>query len=82
MPTVTERSIRQHGISSMNDQLKNGPVWIVSDNTPKYVILFADDFQRLRHEAFVQECLQSVEEYKNGQAQPTTVEELLSAFDE
>ena len=82
MPTVTEHTIRQRGISAMNEQLKNGPVWIVSDNTPKYVILFADDFRRIRHEAFVQECLQSVEEYRNGQARPTTVEELMSAFDE
>ena len=51
-------------MSALNDQLRDGPVWIIANNTPKYVVLFAEDFQRMRHEMFVQECHESAAELR------------------
>lgn len=79
--TVPAQEIKRRGISALNEQLKNGPVWVISNNTPKYVVLLADEFRHIRHEAFVEGCLQSEAEYKAGLATPTTVDELMSAFD-
>jgi PHD/YefM family antitoxin component YafN of YafNO toxin-antitoxin module len=69
-------------MSVMNESLAHGPVWVISNNTPKSVVMLADEFKRMRHEAFVNECLQSEAEYRAGLAKPTTVEELMKAFDE
>ena len=82
MATIPAQVIKRRGMSAMNAQLKDGPVWVIANNTPKYVVLFADDFRKMRHEAFVQGCLQSDEECRAGLAKPTTVAELMSAFDE
>ena len=69
-------------MSALNAQLKDGPVWVIANNTPKYVVLLADDFRRMRHEAFVNGVLESEAEYRAGLSTPTTVDELMSAFDE
>jgi len=79
--TVPAQVIKRRGISALNTQLKDGPVWIIANNTPKYVVLFADDFRRMRHEAFVEGCLQSDAECREGLATSATVEDLMSAFD-
>ena len=42
----------------------------------------ADDFRRMRHEAFVEGCMQSDAECRAGLATPATVGGLMSAFDE
>lgn len=80
--TMPAQEIKRHGMSVMNEQLASGPVWVITNNVPKYVVMFADDFRRMRHEAFVEGCLQSEAEYKAGLGQRTTVEELMSAFDD
>ena len=80
--TVPAQTIKRRGMSALNEQLKDGPVWVIANNTPKYVVLLADDFRRLRHEMFVQECHESMAELRAGQGKPTTVDELMATFDE
>ncbi|MBQ5530927.1 MAG: prevent-host-death protein [Kiritimatiellae bacterium] len=80
--TIPAQEVKRRGMSALNEQLKDGPVWIIANNTPKYVVLFADDFRRMRHEAFVEGCLRSDAECRAGLAAPATVEGLMSAFDE
>ena len=65
--TMPAQEVKRRGMSALNEQLKNGPVWVIANNTPKYVVLFADDFKRLRHEAFVDGVLESEAEYRAGQ---------------
>lgn len=79
--TMPAQEIKRRGMSVLNESLAQGPVWVISNNVPKYVVMFADDFKRLRHEAFVRECQQSEEEYKAGLAKSVTVDELMKAFD-
>ena len=80
--TMPAQVVKRRGMSALNAQLKDGPVWIIANNTPKYVVLFADDFRRMRHEAFVEGCLQSDAERRAGLATPATVDDLMSAFDD
>ena len=80
--TMPAQEVKRRGMSALNEQLKNGPVWVIANNTPKYVVLFADDFKRLRHEAFVDGVLESEAEYRAGLSTPTTVSELMTAFDD
>ncbi len=80
--TMPAQTIKRRGMSALDTQLKDGPVWVFANDMPKYVVLFADDFRRMRHEAFVEGCIQSDAECRAGLAKPATVEELMSAFDE
>ena len=76
--TMPAQVVKRRGMSALNEQLKDGPVWIIANNTPKYVVLFADDFKRMRHEAFVNGVLESEAEHRAGLAKTGTVEELMS----
>ena len=76
--TMPAQEIKRRGMSALNASLAHGPVWVVSNNTPKYVVMFADDFKRMRHEAFVNECLRSEAEYRAGHFKRTTPSELMS----
>jgi len=76
--TIPAQEIKRRGMSVMNEKLASGPVWVISNNTPKYVVLFADDFRRMRHEAFVAETLQSKAEYRAGLGKRTTAKELMA----
>ena len=75
---VPAQEIKRRGISALNESLASGPVWVVSNNKPKYVVMFAEDFKRMRHEMFVADTLRSVEEYKAGLATKTTAKELMA----
>lgn len=76
--TIPAQEIKRRGMSVLNEKLASGPVWVISNNTPKYVVLFADDFRRMRHEAFVAECLQSKAEYEAGNYKVGTAKELMA----
>ena len=78
--TIPAQEIKRRGISALNAQLKNGPVWVIANNTPKYVVLLADDFRRMRHEAFVAGCIRSDAECRAGLATPVTANGLMSVF--
>ena len=70
-------------MSALNEQLKDGPVWVIANNTPKYVVLFAEDFRRMRREAFERDCREAMDEIKAGLAEPTNADELVAeAFGE
>lgn len=76
--TIPAQEIKRRGMSVMNEKLASGPVWVIANNTPKYVVMFADDFRRMRHEAFVDECLQSDAEYRAGNYKVGTAKELMA----
>ena len=76
--TMPAQEIKRRGISVLNEKLASGPVWVISNNTPKYVVMFADEFKRMRHEAFVNECLLSEAEYRAGHFKRGTPAEIMS----
>lgn len=76
--TMPAHEIKRRGMSVMNESLASGPVWVITNNVPKYVVMFADDFRRMRHEAFVAETLKSEAEYKAGNYKIGSAEELMA----
>ncbi len=77
--TMPAQEIKRWGMSVLNEKLASGPVWVISNNTPKYVVLFADDFRRMRHEAFAAETLRSEAEYKAGNYTVGTAKDLMTS---
>ena len=45
--TFPAQEVKRRGMSVMNESLANGPVWVISNNAPKYVVMFADEFKRM-----------------------------------
>jgi len=50
MLTIPAQEVKRRGISAVNDQLQNGPVWIISNNQPKYVVMDSEMFQAMEDE--------------------------------
>ena len=79
--TVPAQEIKRRGIGMLHDRVKRGPVWVISGNRPRYVVLDADEYRRERHEVFVTEVLQSEKDCKNGQGIKTAASELMESLD-
>ena len=79
--TMPAQEIKRRGMSALNGPLKDGPVFVIANNRPRYVVLSADEFRRINHERFVEETLRGVAESEAGHSDPVTVDELISAFD-
>jgi PHD/YefM family antitoxin component YafN of YafNO toxin-antitoxin module len=80
--TVPAQEIKRRGIGMLNERVKHGPVWIISGNKPRFVVMDADEYRRERHEAFARRVLQSAQDYRDGLGAATTVDELMDIFDE
>lgn len=80
--TVPAQEIKRRGIGMLSERVKRGPVWIISGNKPRFVVLDADEYRRERHEAFVKRVMQSAQDYRDGLGAATTVDELMDIFDE
>ena len=76
--TMPAQEIKRRGMSALNADLKDGPVYVISGNKPKYVVLLAEDFKRMRHEAFVRQCNEAMAEWRAGNCKSGTVEELMA----
>ena len=76
--TVPASEIKRRGIGMLDESLKRGPVFIISHNKPKYAVIDADEYRRMRHEEFVHETLESVEEYRKGLGRKVTHDELMA----
>ena len=47
MNTISAQEIKRHGISVADEALKEGPVQIIKNNRPQYVILTREQYSRL-----------------------------------
>jgi PHD/YefM family antitoxin component YafN of YafNO toxin-antitoxin module len=45
--TIPAQEIKRRGISALDDLLKDGPVHVIKNNRPCYVVLSEDDYARL-----------------------------------
>jgi PHD/YefM family antitoxin component YafN of YafNO toxin-antitoxin module len=47
MNTIPAQEIKRRGISALDDLLKDGPVHVIKNNRPSYVVMSEDDYARL-----------------------------------
>jgi PHD/YefM family antitoxin component YafN of YafNO toxin-antitoxin module len=50
MRSIPAREIKRRGISAVDEQLKNGPVYIIKNDEPKYVVLSQEQYECLLEE--------------------------------
>lgn len=67
--TVPAREIKRRGISMLDDDLVEGPVHVIKNDEPTYVVMTEAQYQRLaeaQHEAYVVEIQEALEDVAAG----------------
>ncbi|MBZ0154945.1 MAG: prevent-host-death protein [Alphaproteobacteria bacterium] len=86
MRTIAAQDIKRKGISSVDEALKEGPVHVIKNNRPQYVILSEEryaDLLNAEEEAYRARIRTSLEDLKAGRIRRfKNANELLKALDE
>jgi PHD/YefM family antitoxin component YafN of YafNO toxin-antitoxin module len=86
MNTISTQEIKRRGISAVDEHLKKGPVHVIKNNKPQYVVLSEERYKELidiEDEAYILRVKESLEDLKAGRTQQfDSVDELLKAIDE
>lgn len=49
MVTMSAQEIKCRGIGVLDEDLASGPVYIIRNNTPKYVVMFSNAFEEMEN---------------------------------
>ena len=83
MRSIPADEIKRRGISAVDEAMKEGPVYIVEDGRPAYVIMgpsYYEDLADAAHEAFMARVKESLADMKAGRVRRTTAQELIEEF--
>lgn len=83
MRSIPAREIKRRGISAVDEQLKKGPVYIVKNDEPSYVVLSREQYDELLrdYEESLEEQMQaSKEDLEAGRVRRVTADELAEEF--
>jgi PHD/YefM family antitoxin component YafN of YafNO toxin-antitoxin module len=86
MNTVAAQEIKRKGISAVDEALKEGPVHIIRNNQPQYVVITEARYRELieaEDEAYIARVRKSLEDVKAGRVRRfKSADELLKALEE
>jgi len=80
MNTISALEIKRRGISIVDEQIESGPVHVIKNNRPQYVVMTEDRYQDLMeemNEAWELRIKTSLEEASTGQVRQGTAGELI-----
>jgi PHD/YefM family antitoxin component YafN of YafNO toxin-antitoxin module len=80
MKTVAAREIKRKGISAVDEALKEGPVHIIKNNQPRYVVITETRYRELiegEDEAYIARVRKSLEDVKAGRVKRGTAADLI-----
>lgn len=80
MNTVAAQDIKRKGISAVDDVLKDGPVHIIKNNQPRYVVLSEERYRELleaEDEAYIVRVQMSLADLKAGRVKRGTAKALI-----
>jgi PHD/YefM family antitoxin component YafN of YafNO toxin-antitoxin module len=80
MNAVAAQDIKRKGISAVDEALKEGPVHVIKNNQPQYVVLTETRYRELieaEDEAYIARVRASLEDVKAGRVKRGTAEGLI-----
>lgn len=85
MKTITAQEIKRRGISAVDEDLKEGPVYVIKNNKPQYVVMdearYADLIQE-QEASYNARIKQSLADLEQGNVQSfTDTDDLLDAIE-
>ena len=86
MKTIAAQDIKRKGITAVDEALKDGPVHVIKNNRPQYVVVSEERYQELieaEDEAYIARIKASLQDVKNRRTRKfKNAAELLKALDE
>jgi len=86
MRTIAAQDIKRRGIAAVDEALKEGPVHVIKNNRPQYVVVSEERYQDLLEaegEAYMARIKASLEDVKAGRIRKfKSADELLRVLDE
>ena len=83
MRTIPAREIKRRGISAVDECLNDGPVHVIKNDRPAYVIMTEAHYEELidaLEEATIAGVKEALEDVRAGRVQPTSAAELIREF--
>lgn len=84
MNTIPAQEIKRRGIGAVDDLIANGPVYVIRNNQPRYVVLSEARYQEMleeQEEAYEERILASLEDLRAGRVRRfSSAEELIQAL--
>lgn len=80
MNTLAAQEIKRKGISAVDEALKEGPVHVIKNNQPQYVVLSEERYRELieaEDEAYLARVRASLEDVKAGRVKRGTAKDLI-----
>jgi PHD/YefM family antitoxin component YafN of YafNO toxin-antitoxin module len=80
MKTIPAREIKRRGISAVDKALKNGPVHVIKNDRPSYVVMDEAQYQGLLEEhskAYLARVKASLRDLKAGRVRRVTARKLI-----
>ena len=78
--TIPAREIKRRGIAAVDEALKDGPVHVIKNDRPAYVVMREDHYEELveaYQEAYLAGIRESLADAAAGRVRTTTAEELI-----
>jgi len=78
--TIAALEIKRRGISALDEQIKSGPVHVIKNNRPQYVVMTEERYQSMiedMNEAWELRIKASLEEAAAGQSRRGNADELI-----
>ncbi|MCK9418991.1 MAG: prevent-host-death protein [Nitrospirae bacterium] len=80
MKTIAAQEIKKRGISAVDEDIKDGPVHVIKNNQPQYVVLSEERYQQLveaEDEAYIARVQLSLADVKAGRVKRGTAKDLI-----
>ena len=78
MVTMAAQEVKRRGISAMNEGLSQGPVWVISNNTPKYVVMYSEAYKQMEDELCCMRVALSEAQARAGLVKRGTADDLMA----
>ena len=84
MRTIPAREIKRRGISAVDDALEDGPVHIIKNDEPLYVVMSEAQYRALldeQYEAHVARVREALTDVEAGRVRTVTAQSLIEEYD-
>ena len=78
MYTMAAQEVKRRGMSAMNEGLQSGPVCVIANNQPKYVVMLTADYQQMEDELSALRVALSESDVRAGRVKRGTADELMA----
>lgn len=78
MVSMPVQEIKRRGLSVLDESLASGPVYVIRNNTPRYVVMSADSFREMEDALAEARVAASEADIRAGRYAKGTADELMS----